>query len=180
MLSQEHHAGTLGPQCLGLPCECTQIDVALCHQPTAAQHQTATFDLAADAPARQDQEQGGRRQHAALRAGHLIPILIVSAKTGAGVPQLLDTLAKLAPNPSEGNPPPFYKGEPGEQPQAFDAQPDDTLHVLAHVFKVTVDPYVGKLGLVRVHQGTLKPGMHVLQIAGDGAETLRVMVAGKP
>jgi elongation factor G len=92
---------------------------------------------------------------AALRAGHLIPILFVSAKTGAGVPQLLDTLAKLAPNPSEGNPPPFYKGEPGAQPQAFDAQPDDALHVLAHVFKVVVDPFIGKVGVFRVHQGTI-------------------------
>lgn len=36
---------------------------------------------------------------AALRAGHLIPILFVSAKTGAGIPQLLDALAQLAPNP---------------------------------------------------------------------------------
>ena len=49
----------------------------------------------------------------ALRAGHLIPILFVSSRTGAGVPQLLDALARLAPNPSEGNPPPFYRGEPG-------------------------------------------------------------------
>ena len=40
----------------------------------------------------------------ALRAGHLIPILFVSAKTGAGIPQLLDVLAKLAPSPAEGNP----------------------------------------------------------------------------
>jgi elongation factor G len=47
-------------------------------------------------------------------AGHLIPILFVSSRTGAGVPQLLDALAKLAPNPAEGNPPPFYRGEPGE------------------------------------------------------------------
>ena len=33
----------------------------------------------------------------ALRAGHLIPILFVSARTGAGIPQLLDAIAKLAP-----------------------------------------------------------------------------------
>ena len=37
----------------------------------------------------------------ALREGRLIPILFVSAKTGAGIPQLLDTLAKLAPTPAE-------------------------------------------------------------------------------
>jgi len=92
----------------------------------------------------------------ALRAGHLIPILFVSSRTGAGVPQLLDALAKLAPNPSEGNPPPFYRGEPGQEPQAFAALPDEDLHVLAHVFKVVVDPFIGKVGVFRVHQGTIR------------------------
>jgi elongation factor G len=92
----------------------------------------------------------------ALRAGHLIPILFVSSRTGAGVPQLLDALAKLAPSPVEANPPPFYRGEPGQGPQAFQAQPDDELHVLAHVFKVVVDPFIGKLGVFRVHQGTVR------------------------
>ncbi len=93
----------------------------------------------------------------ALRAGHLIPILFVSAKTGAGIPQLLDALAKLAPNPTEGNPPPFYKGELSDPNSApFDAIPDPSRHVLAHVFKVVSDPFVGKLGVFRVHQGSIK------------------------
>ena len=93
----------------------------------------------------------------ALRAGHLIPILFVSAKTGAGIPQLLDALARLAPNPTEGNPPPFYKGELGAPNSTpFDAIPDPSRHVLAHVFKVVSDPFVGKLGVFRVHQGTVK------------------------
>ncbi len=93
----------------------------------------------------------------ALRAGHLIPILFVSAKTGAGIPQLLDALAKLAPNPTEGNPPPFFKGELGDPNSSpFDAIPDPNRHVLAHVFKVVSDPFVGKLGVFRVHQGTIK------------------------
>ena len=92
---------------------------------------------------------------AALRAGHLIPILFVSARTGAGVPQLLDALARLAPSPAEGNPPPFYRGEPGATQEAFEAQPDDDRHVLAHVFKVMVDPFIGKMGVFRMHQGTL-------------------------
>jgi elongation factor G len=38
----------------------------------------------------------------ALRAGHLIPILFVSAKTGAGILQLLDVLARLAPESGRG------------------------------------------------------------------------------
>ena len=92
----------------------------------------------------------------ALREGHLIPLLFTSARTGAGIGELLHVLASLAPNPAEGNPPPFYRGEPGGPTEAFAAQPDPSLHVLAHVFKVIVDPYMGKVSVFRVHQGTVK------------------------
>lgn len=109
---------------------------------------------------------------AALRAGHLIPILFVSAKTGAGVPQLLDALATLAPNPAEGNPPRFYKGEPGAEQQTFAAQPDEALHVLAHVFKVVVDPFIGKLGVFRVHQGTVTKDAQLF--VGSGKRPFKV------
>ena len=92
----------------------------------------------------------------ALRAGHLVPILFASARTGAGIPELLHVLASLAPNPAEGNSPPFYRGESVQAGAAFDARPDPALHVLAHVFKIIVDPYMGKVGVFRVHQGTVK------------------------
>lgn len=107
----------------------------------------------------------------ALRAGHLIPILFVSAKTGAGVPQLLDALVKLAPSPSEGNPPPFFKTEAGVE-EAYAAQPDDTLPVLAHVFKVVMDPFIGKLGIFRVHQGTVRKDAQLF--AGSGKRPFKV------
>ena len=109
----------------------------------------------------------------ALRAGHLVPILFVSAKTGAGIPQLLDVLVKLAPNPSEGNPPPFYKGEPGNRDSdPFNAEPDAGKHVLAHVFKVVSDPFVGKLGVFRVHQGTIKKDSQLF--VGDAKRPFKV------
>jgi len=107
----------------------------------------------------------------ALRAGHLIPILFVSARTGAGVPQLLDALARLAPNPVEGNPPPFLRGEPGGASTAFAAVPDPERHVLAHVFKLVSDPYLGKLGVFRVHQGTLRRDAQLF--VGDGRRPFR-------
>jgi len=91
----------------------------------------------------------------ALREGHLIPVCFVSARNGAGVGELLDIFAGLAPNPREGNAPPFLKGE-GENAVEFHAEPDPAKHVLAHVFKVIIDPYVGKLGVFRVHQGTVR------------------------
>ena len=108
----------------------------------------------------------------ALREGHLIPILFVSARTGAGIKELLHVLASLAPNPAEGNPPPFYKGEPGSATEAFRAVPDGGKHVLAHVFKVVADPYLGKIGVFRVHQGTLKKDMQLF--VGDGKRPFKV------
>lgn len=107
----------------------------------------------------------------ALREGHLIPVCFVSARTGAGVTELLDVIHQLLPHPGEGNPPDFLKGE-GEAAQLMHAQPDPALHVLAHVFKVTVDPYVGKLGVMRVHQGTLTQGMQLY--VGDGRKPFKV------
>ncbi|MFM8333363.1 MAG: elongation factor G [Candidatus Methylumidiphilus sp.] len=101
----------------------------------------------------------------ALRAG-LAPILFTSAKTGAGLNELLHVIANLAPNPSEGNPPPFYKGEPGGETEAFHAEPDAGQHVLAHVFKVLSDPYMGKVGIFRVHQGTVRKDAQLF--VGDG------------
>lgn len=108
----------------------------------------------------------------ALREGHLIPVLFTSAKTGAGVKELLHVLASLAPSPAEGNPPLFHRGEPGGEVEAFAAVPDPEKHVLAHVFKVIADPYMGKIGVFRVHQGTLRKDMQLF--AGDGKRAFRV------
>jgi elongation factor G len=96
----------------------------------------------------------------ALREGHLIPVCFTSAQTGAGIPQLLDLIVRLLPNPAEGNPPPFVKGE-GKEVQAVTIAPDASLHAVAHVFKITVDPYAGRIAMLRVHQGTLRTGMQL-------------------
>ena len=107
----------------------------------------------------------------ALREGHLVPVCFVSARTGAGVAELLDVIARLLPNPTEGNPPDFLNGE-GDAAQPLRARPDAAAHVLGHVFKVSIDPYVGKLGFVRVHQGTIMPGMQLY--VGDGRKPFKV------
>ena len=87
---------------------------------------------------------------------------------------------RLLPNPTEGNPPDFLRGE-GAEATLVHATPDPDRHVLAHVFKVTVDPYVGKLGVLRVHQGTITPNS--LLYVGDGRKPFKVghlfMLQGK-
>jgi elongation factor G len=107
----------------------------------------------------------------ALREGHLIPICFVSARNGAGVAELLDVFEKLLPNPTEGNPPQFYKGE-GDAAVELHADPDAGKHVIAHVFKVTVDPYVGKMGIFRIHQGTVTKDSQLY--IGDGRKPFKV------
>jgi elongation factor G len=124
-------------------------------------------------------EQGGELEpdqmhdafEAALREGHLIPVCFVSAETGAGIPQLLETVVRLLPNPAEGNPPAFLKGE-GDAAEPAEVHPDASLHVIAHVIKVIVDPFVGKLGVFRVHQGTVRQGSQLY--VGDGRKPIRV------
>jgi elongation factor G len=108
----------------------------------------------------------------ALREGHLIPVCFVSAQTGAGLPELLRIFERLMPNPAEGNPPPFLKGPLGDGMQRVQVFPDPDKHVIAHVFKVAIDPYVGKLGLLRVHQGTLRQGSQLF--VGDARKPVRV------
>ncbi len=97
----------------------------------------------------------------ALREGHLVPVCFVSAQSGAGVKALLDIADKLLPNPMEGNPPPFIRmqdggeGEGAGAEEAVKVKADAGGHVLAHVFKVSFDPFVGKFGIIRVHQGSV-------------------------
>jgi len=107
----------------------------------------------------------------ALREGHLVPVCFVSARTGAGIDELLEVLVKLAPNPAEGNPPLFIKGT-GENATEFRSAPDPKKHVLAHVFKVVIDPFIGKLGVFRVHQGAVTRDTQLF--VGDGRKPFRV------
>ena len=106
-----------------------------------------------------------------LREGHLVPVCFVSARSGAGVKELLDVAEKLFPNPEEANPPPFVKGV-GAGAESIDAKPDPKAHVIADVFKIVNDPFVGKLGIFRVYQGTVKKDSQLF--VDDGKKPFKV------
>jgi elongation factor G len=103
----------------------------------------------------------------ALREGHLVPICFTSAITGAGLGELLKLCKNLVPNPLEGNPPPFLKGN-----EKVISRPDPDAHVIAHVFKITNDPFVGKLGIFRIYQGTVRPETQLY--IGDARKPFKV------
>ncbi|HDY8226422.1 TPA: elongation factor G [Vibrio vulnificus] len=89
----------------------------------------------------------------ALRTGHVVPICFASAQTGAGIELLLRTLAELMPMPNEGNPPLLQKNG-----KMIKVNCDTLEHAVAHVYKISVDPYMGKLAYLRVFQGEINAG----------------------
>ena len=95
----------------------------------------------------------------ALRRGHLIPVCFVSAKTGAGLRQLLRVITTLMPSPLEGNPAEFTAGREGRMLKVDGGNGNG--HFIGHVFKLNVDPYVGRLAAFRVHQGEVHTGDQV-------------------
>jgi len=103
----------------------------------------------------------------ALRCHHLIPICFVSARTGVGTSELLRILTTLMPTPSEGNPPLFLNEN---APITLSRQPEDS--IVAHVFKVSVDPFKGKLAVLRVHQGTIVPDSQLY--VGDSRKAIKI------
>ena len=107
----------------------------------------------------------------ALREGHLIPVCFVSARTGAGIPQLLEVFERLMPSPLECNPPKFLKGE-GDDVQEVVVTPDKDAHTLAHVFMINIDPFKGRLGVCRVHQGSIRTGSQLF--VGDARKPIIV------
>ena len=106
-----------------------------------------------------------------LREGHLVPVCFASARSGTGVRELLDAIAGLFPHPGEANPPPFRRGE-GEAAEPVLSRPDPSARVIADVFKVVNDPFVGKLGIFRVHQGTVRRDQQLF--VDDGRKPFKV------
>lgn len=103
----------------------------------------------------------------ALRTGHVIPICFTSAQTGAGIELLLRTLAELMPMPNEGNPPLLEKNG-----KRVKVNCETLEHTVAHVYKISIDPYMGKLAYLRVFQGEINAGSQLY--VGESNKPFRV------
>ncbi|WP_179720428.1 elongation factor G-like protein EF-G2 [Petropleomorpha daqingensis] len=100
----------------------------------------------------------------AVARGHFHPILAVAPLTGVGIPELLDLLVSAFPCPMEHGCPPVTTPDGGKAP-SLSCDPDGPL--VAEVVKTTTDPYVGRVSLVRVFSGTLRPDLPV-HVSGHG------------
>jgi len=96
----------------------------------------------------------------AVSRGSFYPVLAASATTGVGLAELLEVLTSGFPSPLEHDLP-AVTGIDGSPRDPLPCDPNGPL--VAEVVKTTVDPYVGRVSLVRVFSGTLRPdsGIHV-------------------
>jgi elongation factor G len=100
----------------------------------------------------------------AVARGHFHPVLCVSALTGVGIPELLDLLVAAFPCPMEHGCPQVTRPD-GSPAPTLGCDPDGPL--VAEVVKTTTDPYLGRVSLVRVFSGTLRPDLPI-HVSGHG------------
>ena len=110
---------------------------------------------------------------AALRkatiTGKLIPVICGTAPTGRGVHPLIDSIIKYLPSPSDV-PPVIATLAHNGQEVIREPREDSPMSALA--FKVTTDPFVGRLVYLRVYSGTVKSGESVVNVTKDIRERM--------
>ena len=103
----------------------------------------------------------------AVCARSVFPIIPGSGTANIAVPQLMDMIVEYMPSPKDMLNRAALKGEEG-----VNIPPDENGTFLAFVFKVMVDPYVGKLTYLRVYSGTLAAGSYVVNATKDKKERI--------
>jgi elongation factor G len=100
----------------------------------------------------------------AVARGSFYPVIPAAAQQGIGLAELLEVMTQAFPSPQE---------HPLPTVTTIDAKPvsqvssDPAGPLLAEVVKTTSDPYVGRISLVRVFSGTLRPDATV-HVSGHG------------
>jgi elongation factor G len=100
----------------------------------------------------------------AVARGTFFPVLGVCAETRLGLDSLLEVLASAFPSPLEHELP-TVTGTDGSPREPLTCDPQGPL--VAEVVKTTIDSYVGRVSLLRVFSGTLKPES-VVHVSGHG------------
>jgi len=100
----------------------------------------------------------------AVARGSFYPVLASSAPHHIGMEEVLEVITQAFPAPTE-HPLPTVTTPDGKQVSGLKSDPDGPL--LAEVVKTTSDPYVGRVSLVRVFSGTLRPDA-VVHVSGHG------------
>jgi elongation factor G len=102
----------------------------------------------------------------AVARGTFYPVLPVCSDTGLGLSEVLEVLSGGFPSPAELNVP-DVQALYGIDTKVNECNPAGPL--LAEVVRTTVDPYLGRLSVLRLFSGTLTPET-AIHISGHGGE----------
>ena len=100
-------------------------------------------------------------------AMQVIPVICGSSYKNKGVQILLDAIVDLLPAPTDV---PAIKGEYRGKEEL--RHPADSEPLAGLIFKIMVDPFVGKLAFFRIYSGVIKTGMAVLNSVKDKKERI--------
>ncbi|MEV7604216.1 elongation factor G-like protein EF-G2 [Paenarthrobacter sp. NPDC089322] len=100
----------------------------------------------------------------AVARGSFFPVMPTSAETGLGLPELMSLLTDALPSPLERVAPPAMKLD-GSSLKPLECDPDGRL--AAEVVRTTVDPFLGRVCLVRVFSGMLREDLSI-HVGGRG------------
>ncbi len=96
----------------------------------------------------------------AMVEGTAIPVFFTAAKAEVGVKEFMDAIAKYLPSPADHAGAPVYASDPAEseeEPEKIEFSADASKPFIGQAFKITSDPFVGKLAWIRILQGTVTP-----------------------
>ena len=128
----------------------------------------------------------------AMVEGTVVPVLFAAAKAEVGVVELMDVIAKYFPS-AAGIPPRAIRAAEAEDADAVEVTPDPDKPFVGQAFKITADPFVGKLAWIRVLQGTAAPDTtyvlrdekkggkigHLFKVLGKETGEVKKAVAGE-
>ena len=100
----------------------------------------------------------------AVARGAFHPMIPACASTGVGLAELLEVLTGAFPAPGERTPPPVTRPDGSAHPPVV---VDPQAALAAEVVRTLVDPYQGRVSLVRVFSGTLHADRSV-HVSGHG------------
>ncbi|PSQ61103.1 MAG: elongation factor G [Bacteroidetes bacterium QH_10_64_19] len=104
----------------------------------------------------------------------ITPMFCGSALKNKGVQRVLDGVNKYLPSPDDV---PAIRGHhPQDEEEEVVRPPEEDEPFSAVAFKITTDPYVGKLTFIRVYSGTLESGSRVYSPTRDEDERIGRMM----
>ena len=117
-----------------------------------------------------------RALRAATCRGQAVPVLCGSAFRNLGLQPLLDAVVAYLPSPLDVAPMQGRAPRALPEDEPIICHPDDEEPLAALIFKISTDPYMGKLSFFRVYSGVLRRGAAVLNASASQAERVGRLV----